>query len=70
MKKYIIIILIFGCANNSQDQNRKTASITQTGNFKYCHVNTSGYHQCNYKSLEKCNHARRYLEGICVKNEI
>jgi len=72
MKKYFIFLtlLAIGCASSSKDQERRPASFNQTGSSKFCHVNAHGYRQCNYRSLGKCNQARRYLEGICVKNEI
>ena len=72
MKKHLLIltILIFDCSPNGPKTNRKMASLTQTGNLDYCHINPHGYRQCNYRSLDKCNQARRFLEGICIKNEI
>lgn len=70
MKKYFIFITFLALGCSSSKQTRKIASVNQTGNSIFCHVNTSDYRQCNYRTLEKCNQARRYLEGICIKNEI
>ena len=65
---FFTLFFIISCNSTKIDNQRRTLIITQTGISNYCHINSAGYRQCNYRNIEKCQRARQFLRGICKKN--